>query len=61
MVGTLLGIPEVAKRLGMSERWVAAMCRSKQLHAVKIGKKWKISEADLQRFIEKKEYPLAIG
>jgi len=50
----LLAIEEVAKRISMSERWVAARCREGSLVAVKLGKEWRISEADLEDFIKRK-------
>lgn len=51
----LLSLSEVAKRLSKSERWVAEMCRTQQLVAVKLGKSWRVSEVELEKFIQRRK------
>jgi excisionase family DNA binding protein len=43
---------DVAKRLQMSERTVTQWLRNGHLRGFKIGKEWRISELDLDAFIE---------
>lgn len=47
-------VGEVADKLGLTEAWVRAMIRSKEIKAVKIGQ-WKIKPDDLQEFIESRK------
>ena len=46
-----LTVPQVAKKLGITEEWVRDLIRMKQIKAVKIGQ-WKIKPADLKKFIQ---------
>ena len=43
---------DVAKRLQMNERTVTQWLRNGHLRGFKIGKEWRISELDLDAFIE---------
>ncbi len=44
-------VPEVAKKIGVTDEWVRDLIRKKQMRAVKIGQ-WKIKPADLEAFIK---------
>ena len=44
-------VPEVAKKLGVTDEWVRDLIRKKQMRAVKIGQ-WKIKPQDLEAFIK---------
>lgn len=46
-----LTVPQVAKKLDITEEWVRDLIRMKQLKAYKIGQ-WKIKPEDLERFIK---------
>ena len=48
----LLTPQDVAKRLQMNERTVTQWLRNGHLRGFKIGKEWRISELDLDAFIE---------
>ncbi len=43
---------DVAKRLQMNERTVTHWLRNGHLRGFKIGKEWRVSELDLEAFIE---------
>ena len=43
---------DVAKRLQMNERTVTQWLRQGYLRGFKIGKEWRVSEEDLETFIE---------
>ena len=43
---------DVAKRLQMNERTVTQWLRNGHLRGFKIGKEWRISELDLDAFVE---------
>ena len=43
---------DVAKRLQMNERTVTQWLRKSYLRGFKIGKEWRVSEEDLETFIE---------
>ncbi len=49
-----LTVPQVAKKLDITEEWVRDLIRMKQLKAYKIGQ-WKIKPEDLIRFIESRK------
>ncbi len=49
---TLLTPSDVAKRLQMNERTVTQWLRKGHLRGFKIGKEWRVSEIDLETFIE---------
>lgn len=46
-----LTVPEVAKKLDITEEWVRDLIARKEIKAVKIGQ-WKIKPEDLDRFIK---------
>jgi excisionase family DNA binding protein len=48
----LLTPSDVAKRLQMNERTVTQWLRKGHLRGFKIGKEWRISDVDLDAFIE---------
>jgi excisionase family DNA binding protein len=48
----LLTPSDVAKRLQMNERTVTQWLRMGHLRGFKIGKEWRVSEIDLEAFIE---------
>jgi excisionase family DNA binding protein len=48
----LLTPSNVAKRLQMNERTVTQWLRQGHLRGFKIGKEWRVSEIDLEAFIE---------
>ncbi len=48
----LLTPSDVAKRLQMNERTVTQWLRNGHLRGFKIGKEWRISELDLDAFVE---------
>jgi excisionase family DNA binding protein len=49
---TLLTPTDVAKRLQMNERTVTQWLRKGLLRGFKIGKEWRVSENDLEAFVE---------
>ncbi len=48
----LLTSSDVAERLQMNERTVTQWLRNGHLRGFKIGKEWRVSDADLDAFIE---------
>ena len=48
----LLTPSDVAKRLQMNERTVTQWLRNGHLRGFKIGKEWRVSEIDLEAYIE---------
>jgi excisionase family DNA binding protein len=46
-----LTVPEVAKRLDITEEWVRDLIARKEIKAVKVGQ-WKIKPEDLEDFIK---------
>ena len=46
-----LTVPDVAKKLGVTDEWVRDLIRKKQMRAVKIGQ-WKIKPQDLEAFFK---------
>ena len=46
-----LTVPQVAKRLDITEEWVRDLIRMKQIKAIKIGQ-WKIKPEDFEKFIK---------
>ncbi len=53
MVERLYSIPEAAEVLGISPITLGDWLRAKRITGTKIGRKWKITESDLQEFIER--------
>ncbi len=50
----LLSIPEVAERLHVNTKTVRRWIESKELSAYKLGRQWRISERDLQKFLNER-------
>jgi excisionase family DNA binding protein len=48
----LLTQPQVAKHLQVNERTVTQWLRQGHLRGFKIGKEWRVSERDLDNFLE---------
>jgi len=48
----LLTPPQVAQRLQVNERTVTQWLRQGHLRGFKIGKEWRISEMDIEAFLE---------
>ena len=46
-----LTVPEVAKKLDITEEWVRDLIAKKEIKAVKIGQ-WKIKPHDLEGFVK---------
>jgi excisionase family DNA binding protein len=49
----LLSLQDVAQQTGMSEATVRRWVRAGQLPAVELGGRYRISQADLQNFLDK--------
>lgn len=49
-----LTVPEVAKKLDITEEWVRDLISRKQIKAYKIGQ-WKIKPEDLEEFINSRK------
>jgi excisionase family DNA binding protein len=50
----LLDAKAVAELLGEKERWVYQQAKKKKIPSIKLGKYWKFSPSQLQKWIEKK-------
>ena len=48
----LLSVPDVARRLAISERHVARLVSSGKIASIKIGRRTLVAEADLAAFVE---------
>ena len=58
----LLTPPQVAKHLQVNERTVTQWLRLGHLRGFKIGKEWRVSERDLDNFLEQSaNIPLGVG
>ncbi len=53
----LLDAGEVAQLLGETEQWVYRQAKTKKLPSIKLGKYWKFSPAQLQKWLERKQTP----
>ena len=49
-----LTVPEVAKKLDITEEWVRDLISRKQIKAYKIGQ-WKIKPEDLEEFVNSRK------
>lgn len=47
-----LTVPEVAEQLRMSKRYVRRQLESKALRGVKLGNKWRITQAAVDQFLD---------
>jgi excisionase family DNA binding protein len=50
----LLDVDEVAERLGVEPSTVRHYIRTKQLPAIRLGNQYRVSEKDLQRFLDER-------
>jgi excisionase family DNA binding protein len=50
----LLDVDEVAERLGVEPSTVRHYIRTKQLPAIRLGNQYRISEKDLQKFLDER-------
>ena len=53
----LLDAKAVAELLGEKERWVYQQAKAKKIPSVKLGKYWKFSPSQLQKWLERKYTP----
>lgn len=53
-----MNVAEVAGRLRVSEDFVYAQLRSNRMPGKRIGRKWRITEADYQEFLSATHSPL---
>jgi excisionase family DNA binding protein len=49
---TTMSVAEAAERLGQTEHWYATQLRAGRLPGHKLGRKWRITEADLAEALE---------
>lgn len=56
MQGEVLTVEEVAKLLRVSRKTVEKLIYAKKLHAVKVGRVWRIPRAAVEAFLGGKEY-----
>jgi len=54
----LLEVAHVAHRLSVSIEFVRRLIRTGQLTAIRIGRRWRVSEADLQAWMESQQRPI---
>jgi excisionase family DNA binding protein len=50
----LLDVKTVAELLGEKERWVYQQAKAKKIPSIKLGKYWKFSPSQLQKWLERK-------
>jgi excisionase family DNA binding protein len=53
-VPPLLTVPEVAKRLQVTEKTVRAWIRDKELTAIRIGREWRLRDEDVETFLARR-------
>jgi excisionase family DNA binding protein len=53
----LLDAKEVAELLGEKEQWVYRQAKTKKIPSIKLGKYWKFSPLQLQKWLERKHTP----
>jgi excisionase family DNA binding protein len=53
----LLDVQKVAKILGENERWVYQQAKARKIPSIKLGKYWKFSPSQLQKWLERKQTP----
>ncbi len=51
----LLEVSHVAHRLSFSQEWVRRLIREKKLAAIRLGGRWRVEPAALQRFIDEQQ------
>lgn len=47
----LMTIHDVAAQLNVDERTVRELIRKNELRAIKVGKEWRVTEADLDNYV----------
>ena len=58
--GDLMGVEEMARRLGLAQATVWRWCREGRLPCMKIGKSWRIRPEALEEFIRRSERPATL-
>jgi len=53
----LLDVKQVAELLGETEQWVYRKAQTKKMPSIKMGKYWKFSPSQLQKWLERKQTP----
>ena len=53
----LLDANDVAALLGETERWVYRQAKTKKIPSIKLGKYWKFSPVQLQKWLDRKQTP----
>jgi excisionase family DNA binding protein len=53
----LLDVKQVAELLGETEQWVYRQAQTKKMPSIKMGKYWKFSPSQLQKWLERKQTP----
>jgi excisionase family DNA binding protein len=53
MSGKLLSVKQVQEILGLSERTVFRLIKSKELRGFKTGRMWRFEESDIEDFIHR--------
>jgi excisionase family DNA binding protein len=53
MSGKLLSVKQVQEILGLSERTVFRLIKSKELQGFKAGRVWRFEESDIEDFIQR--------
>jgi excisionase family DNA binding protein len=56
-VGQILSTEDVAHLLGVSQRTIQEMIRTGKLHAVRVGKRYRVLDQDIRRFFAQDEPP----
>jgi excisionase family DNA binding protein len=52
MTAPMLTIHDVASNLNVDERTVRELIRKNELRAIKIGKEWRVTEGDLNAYVD---------
>ena len=52
MTAPMLTIHDVASNLNVDERTVRELIRKNELRAIKIGKEWRVTEKDLEAYVD---------
>jgi excisionase family DNA binding protein len=53
MGNALYTVPELAKRLKVTEKTVRAWIREKEITAIRIGREWRFRDEDVDAFLER--------
>jgi excisionase family DNA binding protein len=57
----LLEVHEVARELKVSPEFVRRLLRERKLAAVRLGKRWRVDQRDLQSFIDRQRLGATIA